>query len=221
MMDIKAVAFDLDGTLVDSIKDLAFSANEVRKALGLPALSESRVESFVGDGAASLIARVLADDKSAEPDDSVLQRQGNTLFKEIYRTHLSRHTLPYAGVAETLAALRRQGLKLACVTNKPLHFTEPLLDVLALDPYFELIIGGDTLPEKKPHPMPLLYTAEVLGVSPHTLLMVGDSENDVKSARAAGCPVWVVDYGYAENAAALGADRVISTCDALVELLPE
>ncbi|MCB6182173.1 phosphoglycolate phosphatase [Leeia sp. TBRC 13508] len=215
----KAVAFDLDGTLVDSIADLAAAANAVRLALNLPVLPQDTVESFVGDGAASLVARVLAGSKAAEPDEaSVLQKEGMALFNRFYLEKLTIKTKPYTTVVDTLRTFKSGKIGLACVTNKPARFTLPLLEQLGLAEFFDVVIAGDSLPQKKPHALPLTHTAEVLNVKPAEMLMVGDSENDVLSAKAAGCPVAAVSYGYAADANALGADLIIHQMDALLAL---
>ena len=218
-MSIRAIAFDLDGTLVDSIHDLAAAANAMRAALALAPLPAERVETYVGDGSASLVARTLLDAKAAEPDDSPLQRQARELFRDAYLSLLTHTTRPFDGVREALERLSTAGWPMAVVTNKPLAFTLPLLAELDLARYFPVVVGGDTLTEKKPHPAPLHHAAGLLGVTPAEMLMIGDSVNDVLSARAAGCPVWVVSFGYAGDPVALKADRVIADFGALSEAL--
>ncbi len=214
---IRAIAFDLDGTLVDSLPDLSRAANAVRAELGLPALADARVRSFVGDGAAMLMARTILDTPDASVDDSPLQTRARTAFQQHYLATLSTGTQLYPGVHDGLSALAERGLPLACVTNKPMVFTQPLLLVLGLSHYFSLVLGGDSLARKKPDPQPLAHTAQQFGVAPAALLMVGDSSNDILAARAHGSPVLAVSYGYTESVAALQADGVI---DSLAEIGP-
>lgn len=216
---IRAIAFDLDGTLVDSLPDLSRAANAVRAELSLPALADARVRSFVGDGAAMLMARTVLDDSGASVDDSPLQTRARAAFQQHYLATLSAGSQLYPGVHDGLSALAGRGLPLACVTNKPMVFTQPLLLVLGLSHYFSLVLGGDSLASKKPDPLPLAHTARQFGVAPAELLMVGDSGNDILAARAHGSPVLAVSYGYTPSASALGADRVIERIDQIPALL--
>ena len=195
--DIHAIAFDLDGTLVDSLADLAAAANAMREQLNLPPLPDDVVASYVGDGVATLVHRSLCDARDGQADEALWQ-QGFVAFMRHYRTHLSVHTRTYPGVEGALKLFRAQQKPLAVVTNKNEILAAELLQQLGLDAYFSLIIGGDTLPEKKPAALPLLHCAEVLGVKPAHLLMVGDSANDILAARAAACPSAGVRWGYAD-----------------------
>ena len=205
---IRAIAFDLDGTLVDSVADLAAAANHARVGLGLPALPEARVASYVGDGMRVLMQRVLSDDVAGQPEPELLAA-GLEAFLAYYAEHLSVRTRPYPGVVAALTELAARGLPMAVVTNKPELLSEALLGDLDLRKFFVRVIGGDTLPQRKPEAEPLLAMAAHWQLLPEQILMVGDSANDVACARAAGCPVWLVDYGYAD-AGSLGADRVVA-----------
>lgn len=216
--DIHAIAFDLDGTLVDSLADLAAAANAMRRQLQLPPLPDAVVAAYVGDGVATLVHRSLCDAHDGRADEALWQ-QGFVAFMQYYRTHLSVHTRAYPGVEGALKLFRAQQKPLAVVTNKNEILAAELLQQLGLDGYFSLIIGGDTLPEKKPAALPLLHCAEVLGVAPPHLLMAGDSANDILAARAAGCPSAGVRWGYGDMDA-LQADEA-TRADVVVDDLGE
>lgn len=218
-MDIKAFAFDLDGTLVDSIADLARAANAARADMALAPLAQSTVASYVGDGASSLVARTLADSHAAEYTGTALQKEAMALFDRHYKQGLSIDTTFYPQVQMTLSRLHELGFPLAIVTNKPERYTLPLLRELGVSERFEVVVAGDTLTEKKPSAMPLLHVAQALNINPEEMLMVGDSKNDVLAAHAAGCPVVAVSYGYGSNLDDLGADRVIHHFADLLEFV--
>lgn len=215
--NIKAIAFDLDGTLVDTLPDLIAAANAMRAEQGLAPLPAERVREHVGDGIASLVHRALTDARDGRATDEQWQ-QAFRFFVGYYREHLTDHSQIYPGVLTALGLLRALKLPLAVVTNKSERLAEPLLRELKMADDFALLIGGDTLPEKKPSALPLAHTCELLGVKPADLLMVGDSANDVAAARAAGCPVVLVGYGYGD-AAALDADLVIDDLGRLYDLI--
>lgn len=218
LVGVRAVAFDLDGTLVDSLQDLVAAANALRQAWQCPPLSMPRIASFVGDGMAALVARVVCDDPEGQLDTVTLE-QATAVFRMYYATHLSRHSQVYPEVLAGLAMLRQASLSLAVVTNKPAQFSEPLLAQLGLLSWFNYCLSGDSLPEKKPSPLPLLTLCERWGLMPTQILMVGDSRNDVQAARAAGCPVVVVPYGYSHcPAEQLGADAVLPSVQRLAQL---
>lgn len=218
MEHIRAVAFDLDGTLADSIGDLAAAANQVRLGAGLDGLDETLLASFVGDGIGVLVHRTLAGRRDGVADEAAWQR-GVAAFVAYYREHLSVHTRLYAGVETALGLLKSLGLPLAVVTNKSEVLAVSLLRNLGVADEFSLIVGGDTLAERKPSALPLLHTAEVLGVRPEELAMVGDSANDILAAKAAGCFSIGVRYGYADMDA-LSADEATRP-DRVVGSLPE
>ncbi|PWC54088.1 phosphoglycolate phosphatase [Azospirillum sp. TSA6c] len=193
---IRAVAFDLDGTLVDSVADLMHASNALLAELGRPPVDLAAVRSFVGDGAPKLVERVLAATGGVPaPDEAArcLER-----FLAIYGADPSAHSTLYPGVAETLGRLAEAGLRLGVCTNKPMAATLRLLDDLGIAGRFAAVVGGDSYPSRKPSPEPVLGLLERLGVEPAETVFVGDNEHDVAAARAAGVArVLVVPYGYA------------------------
>lgn len=192
----KLVLIDLDGTLVDSVPDLAYSVDQTMLRLGLPLRGEAAVRTWVGNGVKTLVERALTNDLH-QPADPVALEQALAVFMEIYAENTSQRSRIYPGVLEGLDFLQScQALTLACVTNKAEQFTHKLLKDLGLFERFALIVSGDTLPEKKPHPLPLLYAAAQFKVSTSEAIMIGDSKSDVKAARAAGFKMIAVSYGY-------------------------
>lgn len=216
---IKAIAFDLDGTLVDSIADLAASANAMREAMNLAPLPEERVASYVGDGVGSLVHRTLTDSMDQHSDEATWT-QGFNLFIRHYHQHLTVRTRMYPGVSDALGLLRSLELPLVVITNKSQFLAVPLLQQLGIDTAFSLILGGDSLPEKKPSALPLLHAAAVLNVKPQEMLLVGDSENDIACARKAGAVAVAVSYGY-RDAATLNADLIVGSLVDLFALLKQ
>ncbi len=210
------VLIDVDGTLVDSVPDLAYCVDEMLKAVGMQPHGEAEVRHWVGNGVERLVRRGLIGQLNGEPDDELFA-QAYPIFTELYKENTSKRSTLYPGVKEGLDYLRDSGYKLGCVTNKAEAFTHPLLKDLGLFDYFESIVSGDTLEKKKPDPLPLLYSSETLGVSPENSLMLGDSISDVKAARAAGFQIICMSYGYNHGADIRDAkpDVVI---DSMVEL---
>lgn len=186
---IDAVAFDLDGTLIDSREDLASGVNAVRLELGLAPLEVPRVVEMVGKGARRLVRRALPDEIEGESFERAYER-----FLALYYDRCLERTRPYPGVEELLERL--DGLPLAVVTNKPERHTEKVLRGLGLDRRLRFFLGGDSLPTKKPDPAPLVEAARRLGVPPARMLYVGDSETDGETARRAGCPLVLVRWGF-------------------------
>ena len=217
---VRAVTIDLDGTLLDTIPDLAAAANMMLAELGRPALNEALIRTFVGKGIVNLVQRTLAGDLSGDVD-AALTARGLAIFERCYEAVNGRHTTIYPGVQAGLARLQACGLPLACVTNKSARYTLPLLEMIGLAPYFEQVVAGDTLARKKPDPAPLLHASEVFGVAPRDMLMIGDSLNDTQAARAAGCPVFCVTYGYNEghDVRALDTDAVVDSLEEAAELI--
>lgn len=189
------VLIDVDGTLVDSVPDLAWCVDEMMRQLGLPERGEASVRHWVGNGVPRLVERALLNHLDGMPDKALFDR-AYPIFLELYAENTSRRSRLYPGVDEGLAYLQSEGFRLGCVTNKATQFTLPLLKDMGIHDLFEIVIAGDTLEKKKPDPMPLLYAAEQLGVTPGQSLMLGDSKSDVKAARAAGFRIICMSYGY-------------------------
>lgn len=222
---LDAAIVDLDGTMVDTIGDFVQALNLALSDLHMPLLDAKAVEQMVGKGTEHLIAsalrRVLPQmERPSEDLDAAVERWFPQVL-ERYMAHYIRinghHSQVYAGVVQGLQALKDAGLRLACVTNKPLAFTTPLLALKGLDGFFEVVFGGDSFERKKPDPMPLHKACEALGADAAKTLMIGDSSNDAQAGRAAGCAVVLVSYGYnhGEPVHAVDADGVV---DSLTQL---
>lgn len=203
-----SVTFDLDGTLLDTIADLAEACRLMLEELGEPPRTVAEVHRFVGKGMAVLVERCLTHE--AAPTAERLH-QAIEVFKRHYAEVNGRFSLVYPGVLEGLAAWRASGVKMGVVTNKPGMFTEALLERMELADYFEIVVSGDTTAHKKPHPEPILHACRLFDVRPDRNLHIGDSLNDVQAARAAGSPTFCVPYGYNEGRPVDSAE-----CDALV-----
>jgi len=215
------ILLDLDGTLVDTVPDLAYAVDIMMEQLGLPACGEPRVRRWIGNGAERLVRRALTGSDDGEPDD-VLFKRAYPVFLEAYKAHVCHLSRPYPGVLAGLDALLQANYPLGCVTNKPACFTEPLLAQLGLQQYFQITISGDTLARKKPDPAPLLHAADFFAVPATQSLMVGDSINDVQAARAAGFLIVCVSYGYnhGKDIRESSPDAVIDSLEQLPQLLP-
>ena len=208
----RAVLIDLDGTLVDSLPDIACAANSMRVELGLPALSVARIASYVGKGVDVLVHRALTETMDGEASPEVFQ-QGKQSFERFYTEVNGNESRVYPGVHQALQELQRNGVPLACVTNKPRSFTLLLLERTNLKAAFAAIVSGDDTRRKKPDAEPMLHACKLLGTAPASATVIGDSENDVLSARAAGCRVIVVETGYNEGKSLsdLNADAIVPT----------
>ena len=216
---LSGVLIDLDGTLMDTAPDLAAAANRMRADFGLPPLPVERIAAFVGKGAEVLVHRALTDDLDRKADPDAFAR-GRSSFYAHYHAENGVQAVVFDGVVEALSQLRAQGLKLACVTNKPKEFTAPLLEKMALAPRFAAVVAGDEVREKKPHPALLLEACRRLGLEPAAVLLIGDSVNDAQAARAAGCGCVLVETGYNEGegvAALAGAPGVGAILPTLAE----
>lgn len=212
---VKAVTIDLDGTLLDTIPDLAAAANMMLAELGRPPLELALIRTFVGKGISDLVERILQASGGGSAN-AELKPRALAIFERAYTEVNGRNTTIYPGVQAGLEALSAHGFPLACVTNKMARFTLPLLDMIGLAPYFRHVVAGDTLARKKPDPEPLLHVCDALNTAPRDMLMIGDSINDTQAARAAGCPVFCVTYGYNE-----GHDVRELDADALLDSLAD
>ncbi len=206
------ILIDVDGTLVDSVPDLAYCVDEMMKQLGLPERGEDAVRHWVGNGVERLVKRALLNQLDGEPDQDLYEK-ALPVFRALYAQNTSKRSHLYDGVKEGLKYMKNQGYRLGCVTNKAGEFTLPILRDLGVEDYFEVIICGDDTPRKKPDPLPLLTAAERMLVKPENALMLGDSQSDVKAARAAGFQVVCMSYGYnhGEDIRSFGPDAVIDS----------
>jgi phosphoglycolate phosphatase len=213
----EAVIVDLDGTMVDTVGDFEVALRLAFADLGLVPVQRGFIARTVGKGSEHLLTRSLAEVGAP----AGLYEQAWARYQHHYININGQHADVYPGVVAGLQALHDRGLRLACLTNKPNAFARPLLASKGLSHFFQHVFGGDAFEHKKPHPQPLLKTCEALGAAPSQTLMLGDSSNDAAAARAAGCPVVLVSYGYnhGEPIASAGADAVIDSFMALPALL--
>ncbi|MDX3905757.1 MAG: phosphoglycolate phosphatase [Pigmentiphaga sp.] len=209
-MTFRAVLIDLDGTLVDSVPDLARAANAMRVEFGLDPLREDVIASFVGKGIENLVHRALSDSMDGRVEQERFPAALQA-FRDAYHVVNGEKARIFDGVLEGLQAMKALGLRLAVVTNKPAEFTMPLLERIGLRAFFDAVVSGDSVARKKPDPMPMLHACSLLGVEPAEAVVVGDSMNDASAAKAAGCRVLLVPYGYNE-----GRDVHAVECDGIV-----
>lgn len=212
-LSVKVIMIDLDGTLLDTAEDLALAANLMLKDLGMPEQATSTIRSYIGKGIQKLVKRTLTGQLDGKPD-AALFAKALPIYEKHYADNLSVNTRPYPGVVEGIKAMQQAGFRLACITNKAAAFTLPLLHSTGLHDQFEIVLSGDSLPKKKPDPMPLTHICKHFDAQPHEALLIGDSLNDAIAARAAGCHVFCVPYGYNEGRNVYELD-----CDAIVESL--
>jgi phosphoglycolate phosphatase len=210
---LKVALIDLDGTMLDTAGDIATAANLMRASLGFAPLDPVLIKSFVGKGIANLVSKTLKDAVGEVGPSALKVAVAN--FERQYEKCFGDTSVPFPGVVDGIEALRAKGMRLACITNKSARFTEPLLERTGLRPYFELVLSGDSLPAKKPDPLPLIHAAEFFGAAQSEVLLIGDSTNDAQAARAAGSPVFIVPYGYNEGQELRGLD-----CDAFIDDIP-
>ena len=212
-MRFDSVTFDLDGTMLDTVADLAEACRLMLEDVGAPPRSLAEIHSFVGKGMAVLVERCLTRE---HPPTAEQMHAAIESFKHHYTETNGRFAQIYPGVLEGLKAWKASGVKMGVVTNKPGMFTEALLERMGMTDYFDVIVSGDTTAHKKPHLEPLLHACRLFDVRPERNLHIGDSQNDIEAARAAGCPVYCVPYGYNE-----GDDVREIACDAIVSSLLE
>lgn len=214
------VLIDVDGTLVDSVPDLAYCIDETMKQLGLPERGESVVRHWVGNGVERLVKRALINQLEGEPERTLFE-QALPVFRDLYAENTSKRSHLYEGVLEGLEYMKQSDYRLGCVTNKASEFTLPILRDLDIEDYFEVIICGDDTPRQKPDPLPLLTAAERMSVKPDRCMMLGDSQSDVKAARAAGFQIVCMSYGYnhGEDIRSFAPDAVIDSFTELQQYL--
>ncbi len=215
MFKVKAIMFDLDGTLVHTAPEIAAAANLMLADLSRPALPVSQIEGYIGEGALVLIKRCLTEQLYAEPE-AALFAQAEALFFAHYANNVAE-SKPFDGVIAGLQALHNKGYRLACVTNKPEKFTLPLLQKSGLADFFELVVSGDSLPKKKPDPIQLRHICAKFDVPEFEAMLVGDSATDIAAAQAAGCFIVTVPYGYNQGQP-LDIDQVDAMIDDLTHL---
>jgi phosphoglycolate phosphatase len=216
---IQAAIVDLDGTMVDTLGDFAAALNGMLAELGLPSIAPSTIEPMIGKGSENLINLVLKHAIAHIPptqaaiNNVAFFDRALAAYQQHYQAINGQFSQVYPGVVAGLQAMRQRGWKLACVTNKPIALAVPLLQAKGLDGFFSHVYGGDSFERKKPDPLPLLKTCAALGTLPAHTLMLGDSSNDAQAARAAGCPVLLMTYGYnhGEPVSAVDADGLLDS----------
>jgi phosphoglycolate phosphatase len=221
--DVDAVIVDLDGTMVDTLGDFVVALNLMLADLPAPyrnqQVDRATVSRLVGKGSEHLLSSVLSLAGGQAGDAQTVYAQAWTSYQRHYLDINGQHAAIYPGVVAGLQSLAQRGLKIACLTNKPTAFARPLLQAKGLEHFFDQSFGGDAFERKKPDPLPLLKTCQALGTLPQRTLMIGDSSNDAQAARAAGCPVLLVTYGYNHGEPIRGVDAD-AFVDSLAELVP-
>jgi phosphoglycolate phosphatase len=192
---IRAAAFDLDGTLIDTTADLAVALNLTLTMLGAPELSEARVKSLIGNGIDQLVLRGLSESLGTRPTHAAQRSAALTLFRRLYAQGLFQRSRVFPGTAQALRSLADAGVVLCCITNKDSMFAQPLLEQAGLAGFFAFTLCADRPEDRKPSPNLLLAACSRFGIAPAEMLYVGDSTMDIAAARAAGCPVIAVTHG--------------------------
>ena len=219
LSSIKLIAFDLDGTLLDSVPDLAVAADQACQAMGFSAVSEEEVRDYVGNGADVLIGRSLSRSLTVDPElDPELLKKARVMFDDFYEQGGHKLSHLYPSVKETLAELHKAGFTMALVTNKPSKFVPDVLAQHGIGKYFVDVLGGDSFPEKKPNPVALNWLLEKHNVKADEMLMVGDSSNDIKAAKNAGCHSFGLTYGY-NHGEPISASKPDYVADSVAQLL--
>ncbi|HZW86140.1 MAG TPA: phosphoglycolate phosphatase [Gallionella sp.] len=218
-VNVQAILIDLDGTLLHTAPELSAAANRMLREMDYAPVSQALLASYIGNGISWLVKRALTGDMHATPD-AALYEHALPIFEKHY-TELLLDSKPFEGVIDGLDAMQAKGFRLGCITNKVARYTDPLLEGIGLAKYFAIVLSGDTLAEKKPHPLPLLHAAKFFNLPIEKLLLIGDSLNDTLAARAAGCPVFCVPYGYnhGEPVDGLDLDAVIADLSAALPLV--
>ena len=216
----KAIVFDLDGTLLDTLPDLARAANLMLAELGLPQVDAPQVRAYIGDGAVRLVKRVLTGDWEREPEKALFDR-ALPIFNRHYARGVALESRPFPGVVEGLEAFRARGFPMGCITNKPEMFTLPLLEQTRLTPYFDIIVSGDVLPKQKARSDAVTYACGFFGARPEHVVVIGDAGNDCEAAHAAGCPALGVTYGYipSGDVRSIGFDAIVDSLDEALALI--
>lgn len=212
-MKIRSVLFDLDGTLVDSLDDLTDAVNHVRQEFALPPLATSVVCTMIGKGALNLVQRALPDSNGTEIDRAL------QLFLDYNAAHIVDKSRLYPGVADMLDFLRKRGVRLSVISNKNEHLSRKMLESLGIHDHFESISGGDTFPEQKPSPLPLLRVTERQGVAVHECLMVGDSINDIQAGNLAGIATIGCAWGYGTSGELSQSLFIAESCEGLIQTI--
>ncbi len=217
---IRAAIIDLDGTMLDTVPDFHVAINRMRFEFDLAPISQALIKLLVGKGSENLIRSVLAVDFDAARVETHLTA-AMASYQRHYLSINGQYSTLFPDVLTGLDALKNAGLRLACVTNKPIAFTLPLLAQKDLAGYFEVVYGGDSLPRKKPDPMPLLQVCADFGLAPRQVVAIGDSSNDALAARAAACPVLSVPYGYNHGRSIheVDSDGIVTTLLAAAQLI--
>ncbi len=220
MSRTRLIGIDLDGTLIDSAPDLGYALKNMLEQLDMAPVTGHQIRTWIGNGVNLLVKRALTG--TMNPPDQLPQfEQALSVFSDFYEQNINERGCLYPGVREGLSQLRADGFILACLTNKHSRFTHKLLEQSGLAEYFDFVVCGDTFEQRKPHPMPLLKTAEHFSVDPKCAVMVGDSINDIKAAKAAGFMSVSVPYGYLGKYTVddLAADHSVESLDQLSALL--
>ena len=207
---VRGILFDLDGTLVDSVPDIAHAANRMLQTLGLPVVEIETLATWVGNGAGTLVKRALTGEINGQPDAALFGR-ALPVFFDHYADQVFVRTTLYPGVTDTLDLFQSHRFPMACVTNKPQRHTLALLEQSGLADYFSCVVAAETTPKIKPHPLPLFHACSLMELSADSCLMVGDSINDIKAANAASMPVACMSYGYNQgmDLSNVGADLTL------------
>lgn len=216
---IKGIVFDLDGTLIDSVPDLAAALNAVMEEFQMPSVDDTQVSHWVGNGMELLVTRAL--NHHVDKVDQELIERGFQLCAEAYSQVSGQHSVFFPGVRMVLKNLKMAGYRLAILTNKPSRFMPHIIEEFGLDDTFELVLGGDCLPKRKPDPMGLHHVCEQWQLEPSQVLMVGDSKNDIEAGKAAGTATLGLTYGYnyGEHIGLSQPDAVAEHMAELLELL--